>query len=66
MPKDTKEPVIRIRTDSKLKEALEWRATEDNRLLSSLVEKVLKDWAASRGWYEPRTSGAPKEPQDRV
>jgi hypothetical protein len=61
-----KEAVISIRTDPKLKEALEWCAAEDNRSLTSLVEKVLKDWAAAKGWYEnPRTSGVPKKPRLR-
>lgn len=59
---------ISIRTDPELKDALEFCALEDNRSLASLVEVVLKAWAAERGWYNPktRTYRAPKAKLNRV
>ncbi len=65
----SKTAVISIRTDPKLKEALEWCAAEDHRSLAGLVEKILSDFTAERGWYKPempkkpRTYRVPKQPK---
>ena len=44
--------VISIRTDPKLKEALEQAAYWDNRALAGLVEKILKDWLVEKGYIK--------------
>lgn len=38
-----------FRVDPELKAALEKAAAEDSRSLSSLVKKILTDWARDRG-----------------
>ena len=38
-----------FRVDPALKEALEKAAKEDSRSLSSLVQKILTEWARDRG-----------------
>jgi hypothetical protein len=55
-----KTAVINVRIDPKIKEALEWCAAEDRRSVASLVEKILADWTAERGWYQPKL---PKKPR---
>ena len=51
--------VISIRTDPKLKEALEGAAYWDNRTLAGLVEKILKDWVVEKGYVK---GGRPPKP----
>jgi hypothetical protein len=43
---------VSIRTDPKLKEALEQAAYWDNRTLAGLVEKILKDWVVEKGYIK--------------
>ncbi|MEK4034269.1 hypothetical protein WOC76_12605 [Methylocystis sp. IM3] len=48
-----KEPIITtMRFDPTLKAALEKAAKADQRSLSSLVMKVLSDWAKENGWLK--------------
>jgi hypothetical protein len=46
--------VISIRTDAKLKDALEQAAYWDSRTLAGLVKKILTDWVVEQGYIKGR------------
>lgn len=49
----TKTPSLGVRVQPETKAALERAAAEDDRTVSSLVERILKEWLREKG-YLPR------------
>jgi hypothetical protein len=49
MPKETKDAQVNLRIKPSLKRAAERAAAEDNRSLTSLIEKLLLDYLKKRG-----------------
>ena len=47
-----KDSRLSLRLDARLRAALEKAADEDHRNLSSLVEKILSDWARNAGYLK--------------
>jgi|GEM_PF-3563801 len=43
-----------LRVDQKIKDALERAAADDQRSVSSLVVKILREWLMPRSYLEPR------------
>ena len=50
-----------VRVRPEIKEALEKAATDDDRSISSLVERILQEWLTGRGYLvKPAAPTAPK------
>jgi hypothetical protein len=52
MKAETKEAQVNLRIRPSLKEAAEKAANDDNRSLTSLVEKLLSDYLKKRGYLK--------------
>jgi len=53
-----KTPSLGVRLQPDVKAALERAATEDDRSLSSLVERILKEWLRAKGFLPQPGQGA--------
>jgi len=47
-----KDATVSIRLDARLKAALAKAAAEDHRTVTSLMEKILSDWAKAAGYLK--------------
>jgi hypothetical protein len=53
MPDETKTHQLNLRLRPSLKKLADQAAADDNRTLTSLIEKLLSDYLRARGYMEP-------------
>lgn len=60
----TKKPVVFVRFQPEVKDALDDEASKDGRSLSGFLEKIAVDWLRSNGYPRIRLKG-PKKKENR-